>query len=76
MPTYTFKNVKTEEVFDKFVSISEMERMVESGEVVQIIGSPLIVDGVGELHGKIDDGFKEVLQKIASGRGKNHKMNI
>jgi len=43
---------------------------------VQIIGSPLIVDGVGELHGKIDDGFKEVLQKIASGRGKNHKMNI
>ena len=74
MPTYTFKNVKTEEVFDKFVSISEMDRMVGTGEFVQIIGSTLIVSGVGELHGKTDDGFKEVLQKI--GQGKNHKMNI
>jgi hypothetical protein len=76
MPTYTFKNVKTNEVFDKFVSISKMESMVESGEFVQIIGSPLIVDGVGELHGKTDDGFKEVLQKISAGLPKNHKMNI
>ena len=76
MPTYTFKNVKTEEVFDKFVSISEMERMVESGEVVQIIGAPKIVSGVKGLHGNTDGGFKEVLQKMAAGQPKNHKMNI
>ena len=43
MPTYTFKNLETEEVFDKSCTISEMEEMLASGEYKQVIQSPMIV---------------------------------
>ena len=64
MPTYTFKNTNTEEVFDKFTTIAEMEEMVESGEFVQIIGAPKIVAGVGNPYKKTPEGFKDVLRDI------------
>lgn len=64
MPTYTFKNTKTDEIFDKFISISEMEEMVESGDFVQIIGSPKIVAGVGNPYKKTPEGFKDILRNV------------
>ena len=64
MPTYTFKNTNTEEVFDKFVSISAMEEMVGSGDFVQIIGAPQIVAGVGNPHKKTPEGFKDILRNV------------
>jgi len=66
MPTYTFKNVNTEEVFERFMTISEMEEMVESGEFVQIIGSPLIVRGVGSqgILKHTPDYFKDILRDV------------
>jgi hypothetical protein len=64
MPTYTFKNTNTEEVFDKFTTIAEMEEMLQSGEFIQIIGSPKIVSGVGNPYKNTPDGFKDVLRAV------------
>jgi hypothetical protein len=64
MPIYTFKNNDTDEVFDKFISISEKDIfLLESPHITQIIGAPKIISGRGDM--KVSDGFKEVLSKVA-----------
>jgi hypothetical protein len=65
MPTYTFRNKVTEEVFDKFMSISAREQyLAENPDLESIIGAPAIGDLT--MNKKPDAGFREVLQKIRS----------
>ena len=55
MPTYTFKNLETEEVFEKNCTISEMEEMQASGKYKQVIQSPKILGGATQMKdGKIN----------------------
>ena len=65
MPTYTFKNNDTEEVFDRFISISEKDVFLsENSHITQIIGAPKIISGrMGGM--KQSDGFNDVLRKVA-----------
>jgi hypothetical protein len=64
MPTYTFKNNDTDEVFDRFISISAKDIFLsENPHIKQIIGAPKIISGRGDM--KVSDGFKEVLSKVA-----------
>jgi len=75
MPTYTFRNTKTEEVFEKFMSISDKETFLESNpDLVSIIGNaPAIGDSVRLGIRKPDAGFNEVLSRIHSA---NYKSNL
>jgi hypothetical protein len=64
MPTYIFKNTKTDETYEKFLSISEREEYLKDNpEVIQVPTVPNIVGGVGGI--KTDGGFNEVLSKIS-----------
>ena len=64
MPTYIFKNTKTDETYEKFLSMSEREEYLKDNpEVIQVPTAPNIVGGVGGI--RTDDGFKEVLSKIS-----------
>ena len=83
MPTYSYKCDKCGVEFDKFCKITMRDRPILEGcpechedTIKQVIGSPNIVSGVRGLHSSTDDGFKEVLSKIASEQPKNHKINI
>jgi hypothetical protein len=64
MPTYTFKNNDTDEVFDRFISIADRDIfLLENLHITQIIGAPKIISGRGDM--KTSDGFKDVLRKVA-----------
>jgi len=65
MPTYTFKNKDTEEVFDISMSISERDQYVQDNPHLQqlITGAPAIGDPVRLGLRKPDAGFRDVLKK-------------
>jgi hypothetical protein len=75
MPTYTFLNTKTEEVFDKFMSMNDKETYLESNpDLISIISAaPAIGDSVRLGVRKPDSGFNEVLSRIHSA---NYKSNL
>ena len=66
MPIYTFENTKTGKVYDEMMTISEMESYLKKNKHIrQQIHSVNIVGGIKGITHKNDQGFKEVLSKIA-----------
>lgn len=64
MPTYKFKNNKTGEEFEEFMSISARETyLAENPDVSQMPVSTTLVYEPGT-NLKVDDGWREVLSKI------------
>ena len=75
MPTYTLRNKKTEETWQVLCTYEEMkERLNDEVELVPVF--PNIVSGVGNLHSKVPDGFRDKLGQIkkTSGRGNTIKL--
>lgn len=68
MPTYSFRDKETDEVFDVFMSISDVERYIAQHPMHERYygpgSAPQIVSGVS-VRDKRDSGFKEVMSKIA-----------
>ena len=63
MPTYTLQNKKTGEMWQVLCSYNEMkEKLNDKIELVPVM--PNIVSGVGNLHSKTDDGWKENLARM------------
>lgn len=69
MPTYEFLNTETGEEFDRIMSWSAREDYLkENPHITPILSAPSIVSGVSTSNsrqGKVPDGFKEVLSKVA-----------
>ena len=66
MPTYTFKNKKTNTVYEDFMSIAEMEKLKKKKHMELLPPTTVnIVSSVGSLDGKTDNGWKEVMSKAA-----------
>jgi hypothetical protein len=72
MPTYDFLNTETGEEFEEFMSMSAREQYLKDNPHIQQfhLGAMSIVSGVS-ITGKIPDGFKDVLSKVAE----NHKTS-
>lgn len=71
MPQYSFLDNQTGEQFDAFMKISEREEYLSQNPHIQpVVTAAGIVSGVS-LTGKVPDGFKEVLSKVAE----NHKTS-
>lgn len=68
MPTYTFRDKETDELFDVFMSIGDYDRYLDHHPMHERYygpgSAPQIVSGVS-VRDKRDDGFKEVMSKIA-----------
>ena len=65
MPLYDFQDTETGEVFELQLKLSEREEFLKANpNVKQLLSAPRIVSGVDGLR-KVDDGFKEVLSKVA-----------
>ena len=48
MPIYIFKNTKTEETYEEFLSMSEREEYLKNNpDVIQVPTAPAVVSGVG-----------------------------
>jgi hypothetical protein len=67
LPTYEFRYKDTGEVFERIMKISEKERFLEENPNVEswISSAPAMGDPVRLGVRKIDNGFKEVLQRVA-----------
>ena len=65
MPIYTFRDTTTDEVFEVMVSLSDLDEYKKvHPHYEKLIDAPNIVGGVS-ITGKMDDGFKDVMSKIA-----------
>lgn len=74
MPTYSFRNKDTGEVFDEFMSFSSRQEFLERNPNLEVVfGAPAIGDSVRLGIRRTDDGFKEVLSRIGAA---NYKSNL
>lgn len=65
MPTYTFRDKKTEAEFDKIMMIAELDPYLdENPHLEQVITSGIKIVHERGTHLKVDDGFKEVISKV------------
>ena len=72
MPSYTFENTKTGEVYDDMMSISDMESFLKKNKhIKQIISRVNIVGGVSGITHKTDGGWNDNLQRIAEAHPKS-----
>ena len=75
MPTYTLHNKNTGEISQILCSYNEMkERLNDILELVPVM--PNIVSGVGSLHSKVPDGFRDKLKDIKSKSGRGNTIKI
>ena len=66
MPTYRFYNRKTGLVYEEYMMISEMEKLVKKKHIELLPPTQMnIVSSVGSVDSKTDIGFKEVLSKVS-----------
>ena len=64
MPTYRFYNRKTGLVYEEYMMMSEMEKLVKKKHIELLPPTQMnIVSSVGSVDSKTDSGFKEVLSK-------------
>lgn len=64
MPTYTFRNTETDEVFDKFMSIASRDQYLqENPTIVSVITAPGVTGELGSRM-KPDESFRDVLREI------------
>jgi len=72
MPSYTFENTKTGEVYDDMMSISEMESLLKKNKhIKQVISRVNIISGISGITHKTDGGWNDNLQRIAEAHPKS-----
>jgi hypothetical protein len=66
MPTYTFKNTNTQEIFDVILSMNEYDvyKSQHPNHERYFDEPPKVVSGVSTTN-RVPDGFKEVLSKVS-----------
>ena len=74
MPTYTFRDIETEEIYDKIMSWNSREEYLKDNPNLEVImGAPAMGDSVRLGIRRPDQGFNEVLSKIHAA---NYKSNL
>ena len=66
MPTYTIRNKEFGTEKDVFCTYSELQEMLKSDNIEQVLSAPALVGDhiVKQGDGKMDGGMKEVFSKI------------
>ena len=73
MPTYNFRNKKTNEEWQDLMTIAEMEKFVKKKHIELLPPTQMnIVSSVGSVDSKTDSGWKEVMSKISEAHPVSH----
>lgn len=73
MPTYTFRNKDTNEIFEEILKISELDQFrLDHPELETIITAANTIRGLDQ---KPDSGFRDVLTRIKSASARNNTIN-
>ena len=74
MPTYSFRNIKTDEVFDKFMAMGDKDGfLLDNPDLESIMGAPSLVYSLSGK--KPDDGFRDLLRKVKAGSGRRNSID-
>lgn len=66
MPTYVFYDTETEEYFEDVMTYSMKRDLLSKNPHIKPVPATFgMVTGVGSIDSKTDDGWKEVLSKVA-----------
>lgn len=75
MPTYTFKDTNTGEVFDKFLKISELDEYSESNpHLEKVISAPNLISGVKSARQIAGTEWNNHLDRIKKGSGRGNTI--
>ena len=75
MPTYMLRNKRTDETWQVLCTYEEVKKRL-SDEVELVLSTPKFVSGVGNLHSKVPDGFKDRLGQIKKGSGSGNTIKL
>lgn len=77
MPTYTLKDLKTNDQWEVICSWSELQTILnEQPDVKQVLVAPKIVSSrMGNSDMKVPDGFKDLQKRIKKGSGRGNTVN-
>jgi hypothetical protein len=76
MPTYTFKDENTGEVFDKFMKISELDTFREENpHLKNIIHAPELISGNKSARQIAGSEWNDHMKAIKKGAGKDNTVN-
>lgn len=77
MPTYTLRDIKSNNEWDVICSYDELQIILdEMPDVIKVLSVPKIISGTGGVLSKTDDGWKEQLARIHKGAGKNSNIKL
>lgn len=75
MPTYTVRSKSNSKEWDIQCSWDELQDYLDKHpDTEKVLSTPKIVTGVGSLHGKVPSGFKDKLNQIKKGSGRNNTI--
>ena len=69
------RNKRTDETWQVLCTYEEVKKRL-SDEVELVLSTPKFVSGVGNLHSKIPDGFKDRLGQIKKGSGSGNTIKL
>lgn len=76
MPTYTFRNKKTNKEWTEICSLSDREETLKDPDIEQmVVSAPGIGDPIRLGRQKPAKEFRNLLKKIHKGAGKESKIN-
>ena len=79
VPNYTLRNIKTKEKFIVNCTYTQLQdKLMADSDLVQMLVMPAIVGGIGNSHAnsKTSDGWKDHLNRIKQGSGKNNTIKV
>jgi len=77
MPTYQFKNKETGEIVDQFLKLSELDQWKEDNPQWETYhgSAPELVTGTKSALRQAGDGWKDLLNRVKDGSGRNNTIN-
>lgn len=76
MPTYTVKDIKTQEQWDIDCSWDELQEMLDnSPDLIKVLSTPNFVSSTkSHANSNTSDGWKDLLGRIKKGSGRNNNI--
>jgi hypothetical protein len=78
MPTYTLKDIKTQEEHDVNCSYEELQQMIDSQpNLIKVLSTPGFVSSTqSHANSNTSDGWKEHLGRIKKASGRNNTIKL
>ena len=74
MPTYTMKNLETDEVREMILSLSERENLLATGKFKQELATPSFITMPGGTLSKTSGDWRNLMTKIKKEAGRGNTV--